>query len=170
MFKFLKPRTSLAALPLLLLLTGCGGGDHPDLYTVSGTVTYNGQPVEGASVQFVKVGSSRSSRATTDAEGHYKLGTYEDGDGAPAGEYVVIVTKREKSTETEDDIDAVLPGNRDDDQSGVDPIASIEPDEEAAEPKSLLPEKYGNPSTTPFQKMSVTAEGPNEFELKLEDE
>ena len=134
-----------------------------DLYTVSGTVTYNGQPVEGASVQFVKVGGSRSSRATTDAEGRYKLGTYEDGDGAPAGEYVVIVTKREKSTETEDDID--------DDQPGAEMSEEMERKQaEIPEPKSLLPAKYGNHSTTPFQKMSVTAEGPNEFELKLEDE
>lgn len=180
MLKYLKVRNLPVALPLLLLLAGCGGADHPDLFKVSGIVTYNGDPVEGATVQFnretgedTETGASRSSRATTDANGYYELETFKDGKGAPAGEYAVVVTKTESMiTGKEDDYDALDPesaGAIDDELSEVGTAGEGDDEAEEEGPQSELPAKYGNPSTTPFKK-TVTAEGPNEFNLELNDE
>src|SRR5262249_42906613 len=46
---------------LALALTGCGG---PTLYTVSGTVTYNGEPIPEGYIAFVPVGPGRGGGGT----------------------------------------------------------------------------------------------------------
>lgn len=66
----------LIVAPLMLLsLVGCGGGgsgdDHPQTAPVSGTVTYQGKPLEGATVYFVSEKFSGSGK--TNAEGRYEL-------------------------------------------------------------------------------------------------
>ncbi len=58
---------------------------------VSVTVSYKGQPVEGALVQFVIV--DNPSVGITDASGKCSLKTYEAGDGAILGTNVVTITK-----------------------------------------------------------------------------
>ncbi len=81
------------AAGLALSAVSCGG-DGPKLYPVTGKVLFNGQPVEGASVVFVPDGGGdlRPS-GTTDEDGSFSLSTYPHGEGAPAGNYVVLVTK-----------------------------------------------------------------------------
>lgn len=56
---------------LLAGLTGCGGTDIPTA-AVTGTITINGQPVEGVSVTFVPDAKIRPSVGLTDAKGRYK--------------------------------------------------------------------------------------------------
>ncbi len=58
----------------LVFIGGCGGGD---LAQVSGTVTLDGQPLEGAQVSFwpldAEAGSDRPSAGVTDGSGQYRL-------------------------------------------------------------------------------------------------
>ena len=95
----MSPRQSLSQtlvlLSLLVLTVGCGGGDRPPIGEVSGTVTLNGEPVEGVQVMFEPVAKGRSSSAMTDAQGHYVLDYIGDTQGAIVGEHVVrLVTAR----------------------------------------------------------------------------
>ncbi|MCA9048218.1 MAG: hypothetical protein KDA89_05790 [Planctomycetaceae bacterium] len=81
----------------LLVLFGCGDG-RPSLVPVSGSVTLNGEPVEGAQVGFEPqdMGDyNRPSVAVTDAQGNFTAGTYGTSDGMPVGTYRVSVFKKE---------------------------------------------------------------------------
>lgn len=72
---------------------GCGGG-RPPLYPVSGVVEFDtGEPVRNASIEFVPSTAGPSPRSLVDAEGNFTLGTYASYDGAPAGEYRVVVAQ-----------------------------------------------------------------------------
>lgn len=87
--------TSLLIFPLAF--AGCGGGGGlPDgeTGTVTGTVTYNGQPVpEGSTVVFIKSGGGAgvSGNGSTDGSGVYELGM-RDGTDILAGTYQVGVS------------------------------------------------------------------------------
>jgi hypothetical protein len=76
-------------LPLVSL--GCGRSDLPDLGTVSGVVTLDGQPLPNAVVNFTPTGEGRPSTAETDEEGRYSLIYLQGVDGAIVGEHVVSV-------------------------------------------------------------------------------
>lgn len=92
-------------LPLVLLLTvattaacvGCGGEAwQAETQPAEGVITVNGEPPVGAVVELHPTGEAadeRNSRpwAVVRDDGSYTLTTYEPGDGAPVGEYAVIV-------------------------------------------------------------------------------
>lgn len=74
-------------------VAGCGGGsDAPELGQVTGTVTLDDKPLEGATVTFMPE-NSRASSGTTDASGKYVLTYIRDQTGAAIGKHKVIVTK-----------------------------------------------------------------------------
>ena len=82
----------------VLVLTGCGNPDGR--YTkVEGTITYNQQPVEGASVTFAPVNGGEGTEpaaGTTDENGHFVLTSskaVKGGSGVLPGEYTVLVSK-----------------------------------------------------------------------------
>ncbi len=91
-----------AGVPVLAVLAALGPvgcakkrpGEVP-VYPVQGRVTYNGEPMPYAVVTFFPVGwpfaQALKPRATADADGYYELTTYELTDGAPEGEYGVIL-------------------------------------------------------------------------------
>lgn len=88
-------RISLCAALLSLSVIGCGGGvgDYPDMGSVSGTVTMDGNAVANASVIFVpKEAGGRSSFATTDSSGYYELQYSANMEGARIGEHTVKVS------------------------------------------------------------------------------
>jgi hypothetical protein len=99
-------RTSVLSLGILVLLvecltsSGCGNG-RPKLVKVTGKVTLDGKPLEGAAIVFQpkasgeKAAFQRPSTGVTDAQGQFVVRTYEPGDGLPYGEYLVGVQKRE---------------------------------------------------------------------------
>lgn len=62
----------LALAVMLLCVSGCGGDDTPPLGEVSGTITLDGEPLEGVIVVF-KPESGRAATGTTDASGQYTL-------------------------------------------------------------------------------------------------
>ena len=84
------------AVAISFTLVGCSGrpANRPATYPVSGIVQFSGSPVAGATVGFQsKQPQGRSASGITDAQGRYKLTTFSRGDGAPPGDYGVIVLK-----------------------------------------------------------------------------
>lgn len=79
----------------LMMFVGCGGGDPtPTLFPVVGKVTIDGKPATEGAVAFRDVGTGTIQPAGLISEdGSYKiyLGQQE---GAPAGEYTVLVFVR----------------------------------------------------------------------------
>ncbi|MBR9802873.1 MAG: carboxypeptidase-like regulatory domain-containing protein [Rubinisphaera brasiliensis] len=84
-----------ACLLALSCVTGCGGGDGPELATVSGTVTLNGQPLHGAVVTFLPKSGGRPAMANTDEDGHFKLNYSSTEMGGVVGSNTVRVSKQE---------------------------------------------------------------------------
>jgi hypothetical protein len=86
----------LPALCLCLCLASCASryGDHPP-YKTSGQILVNGRPASGARVVFHHVGDwgekSIVPQGQTDEDGRFTLSMYDLGDGAPAGDYRVVV-------------------------------------------------------------------------------
>ncbi|MFO0846454.1 MAG: carboxypeptidase-like regulatory domain-containing protein [Gemmataceae bacterium] len=78
---------------LALGLSSCGDGRKPT-FPVSGKVVLGDKPVANATVVFHPAGGDANElrpRATTQADGTFRLTTYDGNDGAPAGEYRVTV-------------------------------------------------------------------------------
>lgn len=147
------------------VIAGCSAGvDRPETAPVSGTVVYKGQPVEGATVSFMADGAPRAASGVTDADGKFQLSTFELNDGALIGEHVVTISKQEAG--------ATAPQSTDPTAALNDPSALVEMQlsttSQKGGPKSLLPQKYANPNTSPL-KEKVTAEGPNSFVFTLTD-
>ena len=89
--------SGLAATVMVLALVGCGKrpGDRGSLYPADGRVLWNSKPVDGAQVVFYPTELSGEkltpSRARTNFDGRFSLGTYATADGVPEGEYAVTV-------------------------------------------------------------------------------
>ncbi|HEY2250329.1 MAG TPA: hypothetical protein VGH74_04680 [Planctomycetaceae bacterium] len=116
--------TVVAALSSL----GCGGAKTPDLFAVSGQVTFQGQPVPGAKLVFIPQNEDPKSlprdrsRGETDADGNFEMTWGADQiAGSPAGNYKVIVFAYQDLGEAHDD---------------------------EITPPSLIPEKYNSPITS----------------------
>lgn len=52
-------------------MAGCGGSTQPGTVPVSGTVKFDGQPLEGATISFLTAEEGRSTK--TDKEGYYEF-------------------------------------------------------------------------------------------------
>ena len=79
------------AFVFLLPLAGCSGGANlPELGQVSGTVTLDGQPLDGATIEFVPE-KGRPSSAITDESGNYKLRFSATTNGAVLGKHDVAI-------------------------------------------------------------------------------
>lgn len=85
--------TFLCVLPLFSV--GCGSGEtRTPTYAVTGKLTDGSKPLANAQVVFHPVGGASDApkpRGKTDANGEFKLTTYDGDDGAPAGQYRVSV-------------------------------------------------------------------------------
>src|SRR5271170_4174117 len=93
---------AVLAVPALLVLASCGTGDDGlgKRYPVSGTVTYNGSPLEKGEINFVTEDMSKNFGATgTITSGAYKISIGGEGDGAQVGSYKVIITAKEDYSE-----------------------------------------------------------------------
>lgn len=86
-------RSSLGALAIACL-PACAGcdSDRVATYPVSGSVKFeDGLPVSHGAVEFREEETRLSARAKLDTNGEFALGTFTADDGAPAGNYRVIV-------------------------------------------------------------------------------
>jgi len=83
----------------MLALFGCnseGPSKGPAVYPVEGVVKLKGQPIAGADIVFSQKEGNSSSFGRTDASGHYQLTTRKSNDGAPAGDYLVSISKTDE--------------------------------------------------------------------------
>ena len=108
---------------LCTTLCGCGSDNRLETATVSGKVTYNGDPLQIGSLLFVPVGGGPSAQANIESDGTYTMGTYETKDGAIPGEHKVMINA------------ITAPGG-----SGL-PEDVIDGD---GAPVSIIPEKFGD--------------------------
>lgn len=151
-----SPHIALLAVVLIAaILTGCGsGGDEwaakrPTAVPAGGTVLHKGEPVSDATVLFVPEGHKHAAVGRTDAEGKFKLQTFDQDDGAVPGDFKVTVRKVEV-------ISAAGDPEEDD--------AELPPPEE----RSLLPDAYGNPALSGLT-ASVKEGAENNFTFELTD-
>jgi len=170
-------------LPVCLLgaLWGCNKGPTVATFPVTGTVTYEGKPVEGASVMFMsKNPDGPKATGDTDAEGKFSLTTYlgpkQILKGAVPDEYKVAIMKSPPP-----EAGALAPGMDPGSpeyqkqameqmikQAGPIPGADKRASTGPAAPKkaSVLPEKYANSETSGLKYTVVTGQNdPVEFKL-----
>ncbi len=131
---------------VLVCPTGCSRGPRakrPQTYPVRGTVTFDGKPLEQATVMFNPVAAGNGAIAVTNRSGEYALTTFVPDDGAVPGEYKVAITK-------------VVLGNASESPMAVPP-----------DPKNVLAPRYGNSDTSGFR-ATVEAKPDNTFDFSLE--
>ena len=129
----------ICRIALIVLAVPAAGGcsakpyqDHrPKLVPVRGVVRFNGKPLDGARVTFTNTAAGISAYGLTDTEGKFTLTTFEPGDGAAPGHYQITVTK------------AVETGHRT--AKSAPPVFRSGG---APHPRSLIPQKYGNLTTS----------------------
>jgi len=88
---------AILAMPALLVMASCGTDDGlGKRYPVSGTVTYNGTPLEKGTISFIAEDSKSNVGASGEIKnGSYTLSTGGNDDGAQAGKYKVTITSKE---------------------------------------------------------------------------
>lgn len=95
-------RQSLALIAVVLLSFGCEGNKGPRVYPVKGRVILNGQPAANVRVMFHPEqpweGTMSVPAAWTEADGTFTLTTFSANDGAPAGDYRVVLEVPEYRT------------------------------------------------------------------------
>jgi hypothetical protein len=135
---------------ILFLFNGCNKNSVISTESVTGIVTLDGQPLEGASITFVPKSTGTSAYAQSGKGGYYVLQTLQGapGKGTTVGEYAVVVTKSE----------AVPSGETKNNSYGEDIPEMIS--------KSLLPEIYSSSNTTPLTFQVNT--GTNKYDIVLQ--
>jgi len=143
----------------MIVMIGCGKNDAR-YSKIEGVITYNQQPVEGATVTFSPVNyvdGAEPAAGRTDASGRYTLtssGAVSGGTGILPGEYSVVV---KKTTAAPDPDDVAFSAGK------------ITYDElQARKAKSnrspvithLVPEKYGRSSTSGLKATVVSGKNP----------
>jgi hypothetical protein len=167
-----------AASVATLALCGCTKGTTLKTVQVTGKVTYKDQPLEGATVAFVKEVQAgevaHPASGKTDAQGMYKLVSFESPskpvDGVVPGKYKVTVTKQTTDAPvmgfngmSPEEIAKKMGGATDDDRAkmasqagGKTPAATKTGQNEASQegmPKteSLIPLRYSNAKETDLE-------------------
>lgn len=143
----------------VLLTLGCQPPEptHPTTYKVTGTVTLDGSPVEGATVSFVPGKTGDPAVGKTDASGKYTLTSFGDVDGATPGEYKVTVakygfTEASGGTSTGEEMPADYAAPSGDDEGG----------------KNTLPEKYQSVGNSGLSATVTQDPTQNVFDFALE--
>ncbi len=143
-----------------VITVGCGDDTGlPARYPVTGTVTYNGKPIEKGQINFIAPAKSELRDANGFIEnGKYFLTTAKQADGAIPGDYGVIVTAIEvDDTKIMDTVKKYGGGGRQSD------IAKA-----TAKGKLLVPAKYRLPETSGLKANVKPA--PNKLDFDLKDE
>jgi hypothetical protein len=147
-------RHALLVALAALTLAGCAKdkwqAQRPKVVHVAGQVLYKGQPLEGAHVTFMNTVANVSAFARTDAEGKFRLTTYEPNDGAAPGPQKISVSKVKLINPLDPSIDrtattAQLP---------------------KTERRWLIPEHYGNLQTSGLT-LDIPETGKEDIVLEL---
>lgn len=147
-----------ACLALLVCFSGCAptsDADYPDTTPVTGSVTYNGEAVEGAVVSFSPTeGGEHAAIGTTDAQGNFKVQTQWGAQGAVPGSYAVSISKTEGQVTSDADLEEAPIGD-----PGTAPPAQV---------TEGVPVKYKSAETSELT-AEVEAGGENNFPFELTD-
>jgi hypothetical protein len=161
---FLFRRWSIAVAGIAMLgsiaLVGCGGSEST--VEAKGTLTWDdGKPISGATIRLVpKVSGRREPLATSDKSGQFVFNTVGK-DGAPRGDYTVVVTQT---------------GSDGGAGAAAMPAGPVSPEEMAKRslkakelqkkaPTSVIPPIYSDAQKSP---LTLTISGPNpNIELKV---
>ncbi|OJW20876.1 MAG: hypothetical protein BGO49_29140 [Planctomycetales bacterium 71-10] len=139
-----------------LAVLGCGEPGPPPLAKVHGKVTYHGEPLKTGRVLFIPVAPKPDGTRDYPAggsigeDGGYELTTVEPGDGAAIGEHKVAVIAMSGG--------AAPSGFYNGEAANKTKPAKL---------KSLIPDKYSSPDTTPLTYKVVA--GPNTYDIEVTD-
>ncbi len=134
---------------------GCDGtpaGQRPTA-PVEVTVTYQGNPVAGATVTFITSEDPKAATGITSSAGVAILTTYKPQDGAVIGNNLVTISKMEVDPKGEKPVADPTQA----DVVGYTPLSPL---------RSLLPKKYSMPGTSGIQ--ADVVKGKNTFKYDLE--
>jgi hypothetical protein len=146
-----KPFLFLIAVAVLSA-AAIGCSETSEFAKVSGTVTYQGKPVEGAVVAFHCDKASVPATGTTDASGRFTLTSVVAGDGAMPGQHKITVTKNKVAG-------AVPSGAMSMEQA-------LQSGGGAMAEQNSLPRIYANAGSTPLTE-TVSKENVNDFTVVL---
>ena len=155
---------AFAALALAMLcvpVAGCGaagGSGGPAVFPVTGVVKLNGQPVAGADIVFNLKDGTGSSFGRTDASGIYQLTTRRSNDGAPPGDYLVVISKADEAPPPDS---ANIPQDSPNYNPFVGKAAPAKP-----KAKSGIPAKYADAKTSGLTARVLEEKNTIDFELK----
>jgi hypothetical protein len=156
-------------LAALLPLAGCGQ-KLPATRPVTGTVRYQGEPVEGATVLFIrgsgKMTEGEMAMGKTDASGRFELTTHvgpeTEAKGAPLGDYQVVISKHVPPPGmSESEYQALVDAANKIAETG----AMVPPEQQPPEQVEMFPQ-YSLAGQSGL-KASVTADGENDFPFDL---
>jgi hypothetical protein len=155
----------------VLIMTSCRTDDGlGQRYPVSGTVTYNGNPLEKGSISFVSEDPKGVGATGAIENGSYTLSTGGNNDGARAGKYKVAITaKEDASAKAKADFEKARATRKN--ASGTEELAVIPRQfviKAEAEAKSLIPAGYGDVRTTTLT-AEVKEQSSNPIDFKLSD-
>ena len=147
------------------LLVGCSESiEKRKMTPVSGKVLYQGKPVEGALVRFIADKLSISASATTNAEGQYRLTTYDTDDGAVDGDHLVVISKLDITATNEALSD---PAKAQEEYLKMMSSSGIKGAPPRASQKALLPAKYSDLKTSGLRRTVIAGEAASfTFDLK----
>lgn len=156
----MKRLMTLGGFLCSMVLVGCGS-NLPSTVPVTGTVTLDGKPVEGASVSFL---SSENVVATgiTDASGKYSLKTIvgeQMAEGAVPGTHSIGVAKS-----TGQGVDAAT--TPEEMKAMTTQMMTTPTNAPEFKQTHIIPQKYNNPMMSNL-KAEVTQGGTNEVNLEL---
>lgn len=116
----MNPHWRAAPLGILAIaVVGCGD-THPPTYPASGTACFeDGTPVRFGVVNLVPDSAGPSARAKIHSDGKFMLGTFDATDGAPAGQYRVLIVQHLPSPENVQ----AAPADHEHDQNSTVPLA-----------------------------------------------
>jgi hypothetical protein len=153
-----------------LVMSSCSNDDGLGRrYPVSGSVTYNGNPLEKAVISFIPDDPKGIGATGAIVDGSYKMGTGGPDDGARAGKYKVTITSKEDTTAKAkaafEKARASLKNAAGTEDLGVIPREFVHKAE--SEAKSLIPPGYGDVRSTNLT--AEVKEAATTLDFKLSD-
>ncbi len=176
-----KKFVALFCVGVMITIAGCGAS-NPETTEVTGTVTYDGEPLEGATITLVPEAGSQGARTASgksDASGNFTITTmFPDGetkDGAVGGSYSVLVMKAEAA---EMDVSGQFDQNEGDpsaDYEGMVGMMTEDGEVDALQSQSLINSVFGSYTKSDNWKNEIEVVGPAEggapgtLKITLED-
>ncbi len=159
---------SLLMCALVAAFIGCGES-NPPTENVTGVVTLDGKPVEGATITFTADDpEGEPATGKSGVDGKYTLTTFTSGDGAMAGSYKITVKKFPEVEGSDAPTAPAKEMSQDDEyaafEQGYTADDAAKKGTKAA--KNMLPAKYESAVKSGLT-ATVVAGGENNFDLEL---